>query len=128
MNDKNTISVLLIQPMKPPSVIEIDETLECMQEVIGNNLVEIMPFDEEIALVCNGDAKHKHLPLNRALYHENGEAMDTIAGDFFICGAPFNSARYESLPPHLVEKYTQHFKVPQIFIRKNGKIMPQSMP
>ncbi len=128
MNDKNTISVLLIQPMQPPLVIEIDETLACMQSLVGGNLVEIMPFDEEIAIVCNVDAKCKHLPLNRALYHENGEVMDVIAGDFFICGAPFNSERYESLPLHLMEKYTQHFKVPHIFVRKTGKIIPQEMP
>lgn len=47
------ISVLLVEPNKYPKMIEIDDTLEAMQEVVGGDIEEYMPFEDEVAIICN---------------------------------------------------------------------------
>lgn len=50
------------------------------------------------------------------------EMMDIIAGDFFIAYAPYDSEKFQSLPPDLAEKYQERFKFPEKFIRTNDGI------
>ena len=64
------INVLLIEPGKYPKQIEIEDTLEAMQETVGGYIEEYMPFDDEVAIVCNEEGKMNGLPLNRAVYSE----------------------------------------------------------
>ena len=49
------INVLLIEPGKYPKQIEIEDTLEAMQETVGGYIEEYMPFDDEVAIVCNDE-------------------------------------------------------------------------
>ena len=80
------ISVLLVEPNKYPKMIEIDDTLEAMQEVVGGDIEEYMPFEDEVAIICNEEGKVNGLPPNRAVYEENSREMqDIICGKFFIC-------------------------------------------
>lgn len=51
------ISVLLVEPNKYPKMIEIDDTLEAMQEVVGGDIEEYMPFEDEVAIICNEEGK-----------------------------------------------------------------------
>ena len=64
------ISVLLVEPNKYPKMIEIDDTLEAMQEVVGGDIEEYMPFEDEVAIICNEEGKLIGLPPNRAIYAE----------------------------------------------------------
>ena len=50
---ENRISVLLVEPDRYPRMIEIDDTLEAMQEVVGGDIEEYMPFEDEVAIICN---------------------------------------------------------------------------
>lgn len=68
-----TISVLLVQPNKYPKMIEIENELEAMQRIVGGDIEEYMPFEDEIAIVCNEEGKVNGLPLNRAIYVEPHE-------------------------------------------------------
>ena len=67
---ENKISVLLVEPNKYPKMIEIDDTLEAMQEVVGGDIEEYMPFEDEVAIVCHEEGKLIGLPPNRAIYAE----------------------------------------------------------
>ena len=67
MNDSK-IKVLLVEPEKYPKEIVIDDTLEAMQEVVGGDIEEYMPFDDDVAIICNEEGKMRGLPLNRAVY------------------------------------------------------------
>ena len=58
------------EPEKYPKVIEIDDSLESMQAVVGGSIEEYMPFEDEIAIICNEEGKLIGLPLNRAIYAE----------------------------------------------------------
>ena len=118
------ISVLLVEPNKYPKMIEIDDTLEAMQAVVGGDIEEYMPFEDEVAIICNEEGKVNGLTPNRAVYEENSrEMLDIICGKFFVAYAPFEAERFQSLPPDLAEKYREKFKFPERFMRVNNEIV-----
>ena len=118
------ISDLLVEPNKYPKMIEIDDTLEAMQAVVGGDIEEYMPFEDEVAIICNEEGKVNGLTPNRAVYEENSrEMLDIICGKFFIAYAPFDAERFQSLPPDLAEKYREKFKYPERFMRVNNEIV-----
>lgn len=109
------ISVVLVEPGKYPKLVEIEDTLEAMQETVDGYIEEYMPFDDEVAIVCNEEGKVNGLPLNRAVYGENKEILDIIAGKFFIAYAPIESEKFQSMPKDLARKYLEKFKYPERF-------------
>lgn len=111
------ISVLLIEPEKYPKMVEINDTLEAMQELVGGYIEEYMPFEDEVAIVCNEEGKVNGLPLNRAVYSDDKKMVDIIAGKFFLCYAPIEAEKFQSLPRELAEKYRSKFKYPERFIQ-----------
>lgn len=118
------ISVLLVEPNKYPKMIEIDDTLEAMQEVVGGDIEEYMPFEDEVAIICNEEGKITGMAPNRAVYEENSrEMLDIICGKFFVAYAPFEAERFQSLPSDLAEKYREKFKYPERFMRVNNEIV-----
>lgn len=118
------ISVLLVEPNKYPKMIEIDDTLEVMQTVVGGDIEEYMPFEDEVAIICNEEGKITGMAPNRAVFEENSrEMLDIICGKFFIVYAPFEAERFQSLPPDLAEKYREKFKYPERFMRVNNEIV-----
>lgn len=111
------MKILVIEPLKEPYVREIDDKLEIMQEIVGGLIQAIYPFDQpEIALVCNEEGKLNRLPLNRALFDENGKIVDIVAGTFFLCSAPADSENFESLTDEQIEKYKKRFEALEIYI------------
>ena len=66
-NDKKTISVLLVEPNKYPKIIQIEDSLEAMQKIVGGDIEEYMPFADEVAIICYAEGKLAGLPLNRAI-------------------------------------------------------------
>lgn len=73
------ISVLLVEPNKYPKMIEIDDTLEAMQVVVGGDIEEYMPFEDEVAIICNEEGKVNGLTPNRAVYGEPQAVEMTFA-------------------------------------------------
>lgn len=122
MNNEDKISVLYIQPNKYPKLIEIDNTLEAMQEKVGGYIEHLMPFEDDTAIICNEEGKIMGLPLNRAIYEEDNEIVEIIAGDFLIAYAPPESENFKSLPKDMAEKYMKKFRYPETFFRVNNVI------
>ena len=116
------IEVLLVEPGKYPKVIEISDDLETMQSVVGGYIEEYMPFDDDVAIVCNESGKINGEELNRAIYGDNGHLLDIIAGKFFICYAPIESERFLSMPDDLLKKYEKLFKYPERITVSENKI------
>lgn len=71
----DTISVLLIQPGKYPKIVTIEDSLEVMQELVGGNIEEYMPFEDEVAIICNRERTINGVLLNRAIYAEEEADM-----------------------------------------------------
>lgn len=122
MSERTTLEVIMVEPRKPPKIIALEDSLEAMQKAVGGDIEQYMPFPEEVALVCNDDGKWKGMELNRAIYNEEGQMMDIIAGPFFIAYAPIGSENYLSLPDDLREKYMEKFKYPELFMRSETGI------
>lgn len=116
------ISVLLIQPGKYPKTVEIEDSLEAMQRLVGGDIEEYMPFEDEVALVCNDEGKINGMPLNRAIYDSAHRITEIMAGDFFICYAPVTSEKFLSLPPALEKKYAEIFRYPEQFMQTDKGI------
>ena len=87
------ISVILIEPGRYPKLIEIEDTLEAMQETVGGYIEEYMPFDDEVAIICNEEGKMNGAELNRAIYSEpeNVEMTINVRG---TVDAAYDFARY----------------------------------
>ena len=123
-NEKSKITVLLVEPNKYPRMIEIEDSLEAMQAVVGGYIEEYMPFEDDVAIVCNEEGKMNGETLNRAIYSEDKEMVDIIAGKFFVCYAPIESENFLSLPENLVRKYEAKFKYPERFFKNDeGEII-----
>jgi len=119
MSDK--INVLICEPLTAPYMKEIDSSLESLQATVGGGLIQaIYPFEDQVALVCNEEGKINGLTLNRAVYGDEGQMLDIIAGPFFICGLTEDS--FGSLSPELAEKYGNLFQFPEIFVREGDEI------
>lgn len=123
--ENNPIVVLVVEPGKRPVLRALDGSLESLQAVVNGCIEQIMPFDDEVALVCNEDGKFCGETFNRALYDNNGEVYDIVAGTFFLCYAPWNSENYLSLPEELIHKYAEMYERPERFFRnpRNDKII-----
>lgn len=112
-NNPEKIRVLLFKPGEYGRTIEIDDTLEGMQQAVGGWIEEYMPFEDEVAIVCNEEGKIQGLPLSRAIYDDEGQLLDIIAGDFFIAYAPIESEKFLSIPPELEKKYLDKYGLPE---------------
>ena len=47
--EKNKIKVILCKPGERAEVIEIDDSLEAMQELVGGRIEEYMPWEDDVA-------------------------------------------------------------------------------
>ena len=64
------LEVLLVQPGEPPKMIEIENTLEAMQSILGEYIEEFMPYDDGVAILCSEEEREKGLLPNREIYTE----------------------------------------------------------
>ena len=84
---ENTLSVLKIAPGQYPQQVEIDNDLKALQQAVGGSIGASYPFaDDPVAIVYNDEGKLMGLPLNRALWDEDGLMYDVIAGTFLVVG------------------------------------------
>ena len=119
MDDK--ISVLAVEPMKEPYVKEINPGLDSLQKEVGGLIQAKYPYDDMVAIICNDEGKLNGLPLNRAIYNDDKEMTDIIAGTFLIVG--LGEENFTSLSDGLQKKYANIFKNPEEFVRIGNEIV-----
>ena len=117
----STIAVLIVEPGKKPYVKEIDSDLKSLQHEVGGWIEAIYPYEDPVALVCNEEGKLEGLPLNRALRDEDGDIYDVVAGTFLVVGLTDDS--FGSLTVEQMHKFSDHFKVPEQFVKLGDKIV-----
>lgn len=115
------ITVVVVEPDKKPYVETIPASLKGMQKKVGGYIQAIYPFDEEVAIICNEEAKLEGLPLNRALSTDELGIYDIIAGTFFI--ASCQGENFGSLSDEQQIRYKQKFLFPEKFAKVDGKIV-----
>ncbi len=119
------MNVLVVEPMKKPYMKDIPFGLHSLQHEVGGYIEATYPYEELVGLICNEEGKLDGLPLNRAIYSENGEMVDIIAGTFLIVG--LSEDNITSLPDDLADKYAKLFETPEIFYSANGQIHAQKV-
>lgn len=99
----NLLTVLVVEPAKPPYVKQIPDTLQAMQETVGGNIDATYPFEDPVALVFNSEGKFSDLQPNRLLRLENGDPYDVVCGTFFLAG--LGGETFVSLTQDQLQRY-----------------------
>ena len=97
------LKVIYKQVGKDPIVMEIDDTLEDKQKLVGR-LIEVVPYKEDLLLVCNEEGKI----LNQKPNLDFG--YDYIAGNCFVVGDDFENAGFKSVSEEQIEEIKQDLK------------------
>lgn len=106
MTEPELMKVVLVEPHEKPRVIEIENSLEAEQTVVGG-LIEVSYFeeDENCVLISNEEAKLIGMEGNRRT------DAGIIAGPFFICGT--TEDRFRGLTDDEIQKYLEKFDQPE---------------
>jgi len=116
------IRLLEIAPLEQPRLIEVEHTLENLQELVGGTVQVVYPWEDYVAVLCDDDGKGKGYPANRIIEDEDGNPYDIIVGTFYISGLSQKSLL--SIPDDLAAKYTEKFRYPEMFMRtENGHVV-----
>lgn len=98
------IKCLLVEPYELPKEIEIDNTLEAKQKIVGGYIECVyLPNDNSVVLICNEEGKMNGMKLNRDI------GYDIIAGPFLIVGDDFENGDFCSLTDEQILKYKMRF-------------------
>ena len=117
----DTLTVLVVEPEQPPYVKSIGDDLRSLQAEVGGSIEANYPFEDPVAIICNEEGKLLGLPLNRALRDAEHHVYDVIAGTFLVVG--LGTDNFCSLNEKQIEKYSDHFKTPELFLRLNGRML-----
>lgn len=124
--EKETITVLLVEPEKHPRPVEIRTELEDLQKAVGGYIEVTYPFDDNAAIVVNEEGKLNGMQLNRALRDEEGEIYDIVAGPFLVVG--LTEENFGSLTPEQMKTYEEQFHSPEVFMKMGRSIMSIPIP
>lgn len=115
------ITVLVLEPMKKPYVKEIEHTLENLQKEVGGSIEAVYPFEDKVAIICNDEHKFNGMPMNRCLRDQDGEIYDILGGNLLVVG--LTEYDFGSLTPEQVEKFSDFFETPEMFVNMNGSLL-----
>ena len=98
------IKGLLIKPYELPEEIEINNTLEAKQKLVGGYIECVyLSNDDSVVLICNEEGKINGMKLNRDI------GYDIIAGPFLILGDDYDNRDFKSLDEKQILKYKMRF-------------------
>lgn len=97
-----------------------------MQAMVGGDIEVTYPFEDDVAIILNESGKINGLPLNRAIYTEDGDMQDIYAGDFLVVGLTEDD--FGSLTSEQMQKFEEQFHQPQMFVRMGRSIMAIPVP
>ena len=120
------IKVLVLEPMKKPYVKEIVHTLENLQKEVGGSIEAVYPFEDKVAIICNDEHKFNGMPMNRCLRDQDGEIYDILGGNLLVVG--LTEYDFGSLTPEQVERFSEFFGTPEMFVNINGSLMVLPVP
>ena len=112
------MKVLRIKPRQYPEIVEIESSLESLQNEVDGPIQACYPWDDPVALICNEEGKLLDCGIdnfNRTLLDEYGVPLDIIAGTFLIVGLTEDD--FGDLSMKYLKKYEKMFHRPEKFHR-----------
>jgi hypothetical protein len=107
------MKVLLIEPLKHPCKVEIENKLDAMYAALEcDTITAVYPWDEPIALVTDDEGLLRNKMPNRYIR----ELGQYIAGNFFLCG--IEGEDFADMPGGLMAKYMERFWRPEVFLER----------
>ena len=91
MSNKEDLRIVLKKVGKIPEIMNIENTLEAKQELVGGLIEVVGGLKDNILLVCNEEGKLTNLLPNLMF------DFDYIAGDCFFVGDNRENGNFESL-------------------------------
>ena len=88
---------------REPVVMEIEDTLEKKQELVGG-LIEVIPYNDKL-IVCNEEGKIMNLKPNVIFDY------DYIAGNFFVVNDDYKNAGFKSLKNYEIEEIKKDLNI-----------------
>ena len=108
------IKGLLVKPYELPEEIEIENTLEAKQHLVGGYIECVYPTnDDSVVFICNEEGKINGMKLNRDI------GYDIIAGPFIILGDDYENGDFKSLTEDQIMKYKMRFDENSIIETEN---------
>lgn len=107
---KRTIKVLKVEPHKRPEQVYLNTDLDSLQKAVSigcdsQGLIEIIPIERGVCLLCNEEGKLLGLEGNRRF------GNDILTGVFYVTGDKNGSL--QSLSEYDMKKYTKLFYEPE---------------
>lgn len=96
LEDTKKLKVIFKEVGKDPIVMEIDDTLEAKQKLVGG-LIEVVPYKDNLLLICNEEGKITNLKPNLQFDY------DYISGNCFIVGDDFENSGFKSVEDNQIE-------------------------
>ena len=100
----NKIDILVVDPCKAPRPIQVEDTLEAFQQIVGGPIEAGCYLPQRVMLICNGEGKNMKLMPNRENPTDSG---DFIAGTFLLCG--FEEEHFTSLTSAQQREFEAYF-------------------
>lgn len=123
---EDQIEVLKVSPGEYPCRVTVGIELKDLQSAVGGHIECFYPYEENIGLLVNEEGKINGSKLNRAVYGEDGNLLDVIAGDFLIVG--MTEEGVGSLTEEQIKRYEEKFHQPQTFLRMGKGLMVLPVP
>ena len=121
MSNERKIKVVLLEPFKIARAVEINASLEDMQNIVGGLIEPFYPFAEEVCIVCNEESKINGMRPNRSVKNDEGVMVDFIFGPAFVCDCRGESL--DSLSDEQINRYSKMFRYPEHLARLNGELI-----
>ena len=101
------IRVLMVEPMESPKLVTLQNDLDSLQKAVSigasyQGLIELVPFEDNVLILCNEEGKLNDLSPNRRFGH------DILCGVFYVV-AEDDEGELISLTSEQVEKYSEFF-------------------
>lgn len=88
--EKEKLKIVFKEVGKDPVIMEIDDTLEAKQKLVGG-LIEVVPYKDNLILICNEEGKITNLKPNLQFDY------DYIAGNCFVVGDDYENSGFKSI-------------------------------
>ena len=126
LEEPEKLDVLLVKPGMYPQQVQIDSGLAALQQAVEGDIETAYYFEEPVAVIVNDEGKLNGSELNHAIWDQDGNIVDIIAGNFLVVG--LGEEDFCSLSPELMQKFEEKFHQPEMFVRMGKSIMALPIP
>lgn len=89
------INALRIEPGKPPYLILIENTIDCIRGILGSDIVAVQPWDDNMVALYSRSARLQGERPNRVLLKNSKSPypIDYVYGSLLLCNADSKIAK-----------------------------------